>query len=348
MPMDLKQLEVSAANAPAGVYVIAGSDAAMKEKALQILQSRLCDEASAEWCLVKVDGKETDGGRVLDLASTPPFLGGRRVVVVREAEALEEDERLIPFVEDPPGFSTLVLCYKEPEKTRQSKLFQAARKRGTLLEYDLPHASELPRRVARMAEEAGVALEPGAAWVLLERTGGDLVAVERELEKLAAYALGARLSTEEVSRLVAGSGAPELGQYAIFDFLDALAEGRTAEALARLDALLRGGDPPLLVLSMIARQLRLIYAALAFRGESPESVAQALGLKSVFPAKKGLAQAAGWTLELAAEAIGLCARCDGAIKSGADGRVALEELAVRIAEARKRATTGRGSCWHSV
>ena len=347
MRMDPNQLEIEAAVAPAGVYVIAGSDAAMKEKALQILQARLCDDASAEWCLVKVDGKEADGGRVLDLASTPPFLGGRRVVVVREAEALEEDERLIPFVEEPPAFSTLVLCYENVEKARQRKLFQVARKRGTLVEYDVPHASELPRRVARMAEEAGVALEPGAAEVLLERTGGDLVAVGRELEKLAAYALGARISPEEVSRLVA-SGRPELGQYAIFDFLDALAEGRSAEALARLDALLRGGEPPLLVLSMIARQLRLIYAALAFRGESPESVAHALGLRSVFPAKKGLAQAAGWTLELAAEAIGLCARCDGAIKSGADGRVALEELAVRIVEARKRATTGRGSLRHFV
>src|SRR5690606_18078429 len=122
-------------SAPAGVYVISGNDAAMKERALQILQVRLCDEASAEWCLVKVDGKEADGGRVLDLASTPPFLGGRRVVVVREAEALEEEERLIPFVEDPPGFSTLVLCYEEAEKARQRKLFQAAKKRGTLLEY---------------------------------------------------------------------------------------------------------------------------------------------------------------------------------------------------------------------
>lgn len=345
MPMDLKRLDEEVTRSPAAVYLISGSDGAMKERAIELLQSRLCDEEAAEWCLVKVDGKATHGSHVLDLVSTPPFLGRRRVVVVREAEGLEDEERLIPFVEAPPDFATLVLCYEREE--RKKKLFQAVKKRGKVLEYNVPQGAELPRRVAQLAAEAGLALERDAVELLVERAGDDMIKVEQELEKLAAYAPGARISKEEASRLVA-SGRPALSQYAIFNFLDALAEGRTGKALEELGALLRAGEPPLLVLSMIARQFRLLYGALAFRGESPEYVASALGLKSIFPAKKALAQATGWSLPLVEGALDLCARCDGAIKSGVDGRFALEELAVRLTEARKRATIGRGSSFGTV
>lgn len=339
--MDLRGLEKEASRAPAAVYLISGSDGAMKERALELLQSRLCDEETAEWCLVKVDGREANGSQILDLVSTPPFLGKRRVVVVRGAEALEEEESLLPFVHEPPDFATLILCYERDE--RRKKLFDAVKKRGVLLEFQAPKGSALPQRVEALAAEAGITLEPGAVELLLERAGEDTVNVEQELKKLAAYAPpGARISKEEASRLIA-SGRSSPGQYAIFNFLDALAEGRTSRALGELDGLLRAGEPPLVVLSMIARQFRLLYGAFAFRGESPEYVASALGLKSVFPAKKALAQVAGWPLELVVEALDLCARCDGAIKSGADGRFALEELAVRLTEARKRATVGRGS-----
>lgn len=340
MRMDWKRLEETVARTPAPVYVVCGSDAAAKERALRILQSKLCDEENAEWCLVKVDGRETPASQVLDLASTPPFLGRRRVVVVREAGALQDEESLVPFVENPPEFSSLVLYYEGEE--RGGKLFPAAKKRGTVLEFNVPPAAELPRRVAELAAEAGLDLDREAIDILVERTGDDLAKLGQELEKLAVYAMGVRLSKEEVRRLVS-QGSPVLGQYAIFNFVDALAEGRTSQALRELDSLLRAGQPPLVVLSMIARQMRLLYGALAFRGESAEYVAGALGLKSIFPAKKSLTQSAGWTPELVTQALELCARCDGAIKSGLDGRFALEELAVRIAEARKRATNGRGS-----
>src|SRR5690606_9371797 len=86
---------------------------------------------------------------------------------------------------------------------------------------------------------------------------------------------------------------------------------------------------------MIARQFRLLLAGLAWQGQRPEVLARTLALKSTYPAKKALAQARGWTLEQAASALEACAQCDAQLKRGADGRLALELLTVKLAAIRR-------------
>src|SRR5690606_41629137 len=53
---------------------------------------------------------------------------------------------------------------------------------------------------------------------------------------------------------VASVAIPHAAEYAIFRFADAVAEGRPKDALAILNDLLAVGQPPLVILSMIARQ----------------------------------------------------------------------------------------------
>jgi len=70
-----------------GTYLITGGDALRREEAVRVLEEALCpDEALRQWCLVKVDAEESSGDQVLDLVSTPPILGERRVVVVKGAD----------------------------------------------------------------------------------------------------------------------------------------------------------------------------------------------------------------------------------------------------------------------
>src|SRR5690606_13127029 len=114
-------------------------------------------------------------------------------------------------------------------------------------------------------------------------------------EKLSLYAgEGGRVTIEEAEHLVS-RGLPTLSQYAIFDFVDALADGKAGMALRRLDELLRCGEPPLLVLAMIGRQFRLLFAAIAWRGGSPKELAKEMGLRSEYPAQKALGQARRWS-----------------------------------------------------
>lgn len=316
-------------------YLVVGADAPRRHQAVRLLEEALCPPDVREWCLVKVDGEEASGAEVRDLVSTPPFLGERRVVVVKDAEKLADAEALVPYVEDPPGFSVLILTAESVD--RRQRLLRAIEKHGLVLAYDPPKDGDLYRRVREMATDLGLRFESQAVAALLEKAGDDLERIEQELRKLSAYAApGEVVGREQVEALVA-EGPTVLGQYEIFEYVDAITEGQSALALQRLARLIAAGEPPLLVLAMIARQLRLLLAAIAWRGERPEAMAQALGMKSSYPAKKAMAQAGTWSVEQLAEALEACARCDAAIKRGMDGPRALELLTIQLAEGRKGA-----------
>ena len=287
-----------------------------------------------QWCLIKVDAEESAGADVLDLVSTPPFLGERRVVVVKAADRLPGDEALIPFVHDPPAFSTLILVSEGFDRRR--KLYQAIKKSGLVLEYEAPKENDLTRRVLEMAQGLGLSLDRGAVAALVEKAGDDLERIAQELHKLSVYVDdGAPVDSVQIDALV-GAGPPVLGQYALFEYVDALTEGAGAQALERLGRLIAAGEPPLVVLAMIARQFRLLLAATAWRGERPEAMAMALEMKSTFPAKKAMAQVRNWSLPQLIEALEACARCDALMKRGVDGRRALEILTVKLVENRKK------------
>jgi len=308
---------------------LTGSDRAELAKALERIKSGLIDPELAEWCVAYVDGAEATGSDVLELVSTPPFIGDRRVVVVRSAEALDGAEALVPYVESPAPFSALILIASNVDK--RTKLYQAVSRYGTVVACEAPPAEELPAAVARMAREKGFELEPAALALLVERAGDDMNRVESELEKLALYAGGGGAVSLEVADLVVSRGMPTLGQYAVFDFVDAIASGDGALALKRLDELLRCGEPPLVVLAMIARQLRLLLGAIAWQGSPPSVLAREMGLRSEFPAKKALGQARRWSADRLLQALEACADADASLKRGADGRRALEALTVRLA-----------------
>ena len=313
----------------ARVYLLVGSDADQRSRALAEIVDRFVDPDLADWCVARVDGLESTAQEVVDLASTPPFIGERRVVIVRQAEALEPAEALVPYVESPAAFSVLILIAEAID--RRTRLFQAIQKHGRVVVCEAPAAEEMPRVIARMARDLGVDLEPAALSLLVERTGDDAARARSEIEKLALYAGGrGRITLEEADLLVA-RGQPSLSQYAVFDFVDALAEGQPGAALSRLDELFRCGEPPLLILAMIGRQFRMLLAATAWQGGTARDLAGEMGLKSEYPARKALAQARRWSVDQLAAAIEACAECDGLIKRGMDGRRALEALTVRLA-----------------
>lgn len=310
-------------------YLILGSDQAGKARAVDEIVARLCEPEYRAWNTERVDGAECDGAALFDLVSTAPMLGDRRVVIVTGAEKLRGEEALLPFIAQPPGFSVLILVGDSLDK--RSRLYTAVKRHGCVVEFDVPRGEAMARRAQALAEAAGLVLEPGVAALVAQRVGEDAARLEQEVEKLAVYAGGdGKVDLAAAERLV-GYGDPQLGEYALFDYVDAVAEGKVAAALEQLHALLGAGKAPLLILTMIARQLRLLMAAHAWQRSDPKEAAGALGLKSAFPLKKAYDQARRWTLAEIVAALEVCAAWDEAMKRGVDGRHALELLTVTLA-----------------
>jgi len=116
----------------------------------------------------------------------------------------------------------------------------------------------------------GSQISPSAVDELAAFVGPNLRLLEQEIEKLATFAGGRTITAQDVALLV--SYAREAH---IFALVDALGLGDGPTALRLLHRLLAAGEPPALILYMVARQFRLILQLkeLARRGASPDQMA---------------------------------------------------------------------------
>ncbi len=111
--------------------------------------------------------------------------------------------------------------------------------------------------IRRIVAQFDKRLAPGAHELIARRAGPETALLAMELEKLCLY-VGDRASiTEEDVRVM----VRDMAESWIFDFTSALAARQLVRGLPLLRGLFEQGEPPLRVLAMIAREVRLLLIA---------------------------------------------------------------------------------------
>jgi len=125
-------------------------------------------------------------------------------------------------------------------------------------------AESVDQFVADALERAGKRAAPGARRLIARRAGGDPGALRMELEKLCLYVGdAAQIGEDDVV-----ASFRDLAESWIFDFTRTLSQGQAGAALALLRGLFAQGEPPLRLLALIARELRMLLVARDCLGES--------------------------------------------------------------------------------
>ncbi len=271
---------------------------------------------------------EAEPGAVVSAAQTLPFLGGRRLVVVRDAHRWPASawDPILAYLERPNPSTCLVLVAQSVDRrTRAGKALLA---KTRVIRCDKPRDAEVPRWAERMAREAGLRLDPRLTAALALRVGPDLEQLHQEIDKLRAFAgEDGRVTLEDLERLVGDNR-----EATVFALCDALGTRDLAGAMAALRSLLGIGEPPVRLLYMIVRHFRHLWMArdLLDRGGRVDrkAAAAALGVHP-FVAAKALDQARGWEEEALRDAFARFLRADLGLKSGG-GTEVLEALVLAL------------------
>jgi DNA polymerase III subunit delta len=145
--------------------------------------------------------------------------------------------------------------------------------------------------------------------------------LDRELDKLTAYALGRRIETQDIELLV-----PDEDVADIFKFIDAISVRNAGAAYRVVRGVIVRGESPLVVLSHLARQTRLLIQAKDHPGLGSDALAQAIGVHP-YVAKKALQQAGNFERATLLSALDALLEADIAIKTGTmDEHTALDVL----------------------
>ena len=246
------------AKAVPGVCVVFGDEAFLKQESLEHLRAAVLSEEDGEFSLSEFLGDDAQVSEVFDCLSTVAlFGGGRRLVVVREADSFVSRFRsqLEGYVAQPKGSGVLVLEVESwPSNTKLAKAVSAE---GLSIECKTPTKQQIAKwLVARAAKKHQAKLDRQAAELLLDTIEPELGLLDQELAKLAlAAGVDGTIDARLVRELVGGWLTKTT-----WDMLDLAAAGNAGEAILQLDRLLAAGENPIAILAQIGSSLRRFAA----------------------------------------------------------------------------------------
>jgi DNA polymerase III subunit delta len=215
-------------------YLIAGSDRPKVDRAVQRLRGRF-DQDAVE---LHDAGETTGEDAVAACNALGLFGGGDRLIVITAVEAWKADDAkaVAAYIAAPSPGTVLALVGGELKK--DGPLAKAVAPAGEVLVWDAPQRG-LERWVAEQFKLRTTQADPEACRLLLELVGDDLYDLAGEVDKLATWAGGDRITEREVEALVAPrAGSPA---FVLTDAWGARDVGAVLRASERM--LERTGDP---------------------------------------------------------------------------------------------------------
>lgn len=142
-----------------------------------------------------VYGKDIDVLTLISEAMAFPFMGERKLVVVKEAQNIKDLYDLERQLDNLNPQNILVICYKHKAMDGKTKLVKNVPKVGVNFKSEKVKDYQLTNWITSYVQSVGFDIAPKAAQLLADSIGNDLSRIVSELEKLAiVVAKGTRIS----------------------------------------------------------------------------------------------------------------------------------------------------------
>jgi len=313
----------------ASVYVIAGEEPYLVQSSLKMIREAFGSGEEGDLSTSTFSARDADPEAVLAALKTVPMLGGRPLVVVRDGEYLAKEgrkallESLTSYVDAPLDSATLVISATKLDG--RLRLMQQAAKNGAVVECKKLYDDKLPSWVGIEVKRRGRQISFEAAKFLAEMAGNDLGSLAGSIERLILYVGDRKLiELKDVEEAVT-----ETHQRDVFELTDAVGQRRLGRALSYLHNLIENGQPPPLILHMLARHFRILSKAreVESRMMDRSEIARYLGVNP-FYVNNYVAQAKNFSKRELRQSFQTLHRCDREIKSSRLPRERVIERAI--------------------
>lgn len=310
------------------VYLFLGGEQLFHEELLEAMVEKLLPETEREFNLTRFNAAMVTAEELSANLETGSLFGNTRIILLGEFEnATHEVEGVVlnRFNQLPQGIYFVISALKLDGRKKSS---QELRKRITVVDCEKLSNTDLPVWIKQRAKKMGLELTPEQTRLVGDRSGGDLLRVRAELEKLAVFAgVNQKISDKDLEELLPGGPEPD-----IFGLIDAVAGRNPKLGLPRLEELLNSGENEIKILATLSRQFRNIAAAIEAkeRGMTPRGLADFLGINP-YVAEKSFNQARYFSLPELRKIMDRLLEADFRIKSGRrEPRLELELAVVEI------------------
>ena len=256
----------------APAYYFYGEDDYLKNEELHRLIDAAVDPATRDFNFETLRGADISAESLGSVLGTPPMMADRRMVVVRDVNALKKDARAVldGYLKRPAPDLVLVLLSPSGVKSDKGLLTTTAS-----LEFEPLSGARIPKWITYYVEhDLGSTITPGAVTLLQEAAGTDLAQLKIELDKTSSFTGGNPINEAAVSAVVGVRPGETMG-----DFLDAVARRNAPRALAMLAPVLEQPKSSAVTMVMALTSQMLVIGwgqAARERGTSPARLSNEL------------------------------------------------------------------------
>ncbi|WP_053957585.1 DNA polymerase III subunit delta [Inediibacterium massiliense] len=332
------------------LYLLYGTEYYLMDHTMDTLKKGIVDPSFEQFNYQMIDGKEANINRIINACETLPFMGNKRMVVVKDLECFtgkrnniseEEEKNLLEYFKNIPDTTYLFFVSKQDVDQRK-KIVKAIKSYGDIIVCSKLLEKDVYKWIQKSFHKYNKEIKDREIVLLVEMIGyldknsqKTLEDLDQEIHKLCSYVGDRKTILKDDIEIL----APKTIENNIFALVEAIGTKDVEKALYLFNDMIMEGEAETKILYMITRQFRHLFQIkiMENQGYTPMAIAPKLGLKQ-FVVKKYLNQARNFNIQTLKKSLEVCLSTDEAIKKGRmDGKVGMEMLIVQFATKSKKA-----------
>lgn len=268
------------------IHLLYGSETYLiEEKKEQLIIESLSPE-EAEFGVSVHDMMETPLSTAIEDAQTLSFLGGKRVIILKDTYFLTSEkvkskvehdlDELIQYIDHPNEDSILIIMVCNEKLDTRKKIVKMLKAHATTFEAKPLKNAQLEGWIHDRTKEIGVTISKEALNLLIASIGSNLLLLSEELKKMALYTgKNKEISLEVIDALMSRTLEQD-----IFKLIEGLVSKNMSKAFDILGDLFRQGEEPIKIVNLLSRQIRIIFQTktMQIHGKKDSEIATILRL----------------------------------------------------------------------
>jgi DNA polymerase-3 subunit delta len=200
------------------VYWLEGDEDFFIDEVMDFAEQKILSPTEAGFNLTTVYGRDSDWITVFNTCREYPMFGEKKVVLVKEAQAMRDIEKLETYISKPLSSTLLFVAYKGKKVDKRTKLYKTLKEHGVVVTTKKLYDNELPVWVHKQIISKGFSIVNKALYLLIDHIGNDLNRINNEIDKVVLNLAQRKEITENDIENFVGISK----EYNVFELQDAL------------------------------------------------------------------------------------------------------------------------------
>jgi len=166
------------------IYWLEGEEEFFIDQVIDFAEKHILSESEASFNLTIFYGRDTSWPDLINTCRKYPMFSDRQVVILKEAQAMKDVEKLENYVEKPLTSTILFVAYKGKKLDGRTKLAKLLKDKAVVLTSKKLYDNDLPDWTSELIKSKGYTITNKALILLIDHIGNDLNRLNNEINKL--------------------------------------------------------------------------------------------------------------------------------------------------------------------